>query len=286
MERRGRSVVVTFHPHPQEVLRSKEVPLLIPIERRVELIKEMFVGEVIIIEFTKELSTLSPRGFLEYLLFRGLDIKKIFIGEDFCFGKDRSGDVKLLKELCSSYDIKVEVVQDVSVNGTSVSSTKIREAIQQGEIKKARKLLGRFPEITGMVAEGERRGRILGYPTANVSLSDGLLLPSNGVYAVYVWINNRQYQGVANLGYRPTFNTSMLNFEVHIFDFNQRLYDLPIRVFFVEKMRDEVGFGDIERLRRQLKEDVKRARGILKTLNEKRGVLYGFNSRGKTFCNL
>ncbi|MDI6704085.1 MAG: bifunctional riboflavin kinase/FAD synthetase [bacterium] len=271
---RGISVVVTFHPHPQEVLKSKKVPLLIPIDRRVELIKKMHVDEVITIDFTKELSALSPRAFLEQILFPRLDIKRIFVGKNFHFGKDRKGDVESLKKMCNNYGIDVVVVQEVSTNGCTISSTKIREAIQRGEIPKVRKSLGRFPEITGMVSKGERRGRVLGYPTANVSLDSNIALPSNGVYAVYVGINNRKYQGMSNLGYRPTFNSRMFNLEVHIFDFDQKIYDFPIRVFFVEKMRDEIAFSNIDMLRDQLKEDVKKAREILNrsTFNEKKEV--------------
>jgi riboflavin kinase/FMN adenylyltransferase len=257
------SVVMTFDPHPEEVILSKSPPFLLPLSERIRLIEEMGVSRMIISDFTREIAGISAEEFVRDILVDRLRIKKICVGYDYCFGKDRTGGIELLKELGQAYGFETEVVPPVKINNEIVSSTNIRYCIAQGRIAQANDMLGRKHIIKVSVVHGDKRGRILGYPTANCLCKDDILLPCVGVYAVWVWIDNTQYNAMANIGYCPTFRGEELRLEVHLFDFQGDLYEKELVVTFVDRIRDEKVFDGMEELLEQLKEDEEISRRMM-----------------------
>ncbi len=254
------SVVMTFDPHPEEVILSKSPPFLLPLSERIKLIESMGVSLMIISDFTTQISGISAEEFVRDILVDRLRMKKICVGYDYGFGKDRVGGIELLKELGQIYGFETTVVPPVKIDNEIVSSTKIRCCIAQGKIAQANDMLGRKHTIKVSVVHGDKRGRILGYPTANCLCKDDILLPCVGVYAVWAWIDNIQYNGMANIGYCPTFRGEELRLEVHLLDFEGDLYEQELMVTFIDRIRDEKVFDGIEELLEQLKEDEKISR--------------------------
>jgi len=262
----GESVVMTFHPHPLNVLFPGKGPVFItPHERRLELIAKCGIDVTIVVPFSTEFAKISARDFVKDLLVQIIGAKAIVVGYDYRFGYGREGDIDFLKRLGKEYGYEVETVAGIQLGGTMVSSTAIREFIREGELGEACRLLGRPYEITGVVVKGrERGGRLLGFPTANINISASLQAsPKLGVYAVLVTVGGKTYGGAANLGYNPTFGDTDLSLEVHIFDLNEDLYGKPITVRFVDRLRDEKRFSGPEELAVQIRKDVKKAKEIL-----------------------
>jgi len=263
----SKSVVVTFDPHPLKVLRSKSyVPTLISLEHRMRLISELGVDRVEVLKFTKPLSRLSPEKFVKDILIDKFGLKEIYVGENFYFGHNAQADPVALKRLGKRYGFQVRVIRPLKKYGRVVSSSLIRGLILKGEISKAAKFLGRPVSVLGTVVKGESRGRILGFPTANVNPHHEVV-PPPGVYAVRVKFRKRILQGVLNIGLRPTFykDTKDLEptIEVHILDFNKDIYNEDIEIFFVKKIRNELRFSERDDLMSQIKEDIRTARIIL-----------------------
>ncbi|MBI4778138.1 bifunctional riboflavin kinase/FAD synthetase [Candidatus Desantisbacteria bacterium] len=249
------SVVMTFDPHPEEVILSKSPPFLLPLGERIRLIEEMGVSLMIISDFTTQIADISAEEFVRDILVDRLRTSKICVGYDYGFGKDRTGGIELLRELGHVYGFETEVVPPVKINNEIVSSTKIRCCIAQGKIAQANDMLGRKHTIKVSVVHGDKRGRILGYPTANCLCKDDILLPCVGVYAARVWIDNIRYNGMANIGYCPTFRGEELRFEVHLLDFQGDLYGRELMVTFIDRIRDERVFDGMEELLEQLRKD-------------------------------
>jgi riboflavin kinase / FMN adenylyltransferase len=260
----GESVVITFHPHPLQILAPGQGPLFITShERKLELIALCGIDVAVVVPFSKQFARMSARDFVKVLLVDKIGAKAIIVGEDYRFGYSREGDIDFLQRMGDKYRFRVETVSGVEMDGTVVSSTLIRQFIQEGDVREANRLLGRPYEIAGVVIPGHQRGgRLLGFPTANISLS-GQAPPKPGVYVVEVKIGDGTYGGAANVGYNPTFGGNDLSIEVFVFDFDENIYEKLIRVYFVERLRDEKRFSGPEELTLQIRKDVEQARRIL-----------------------
>lgn len=259
----GEALIFTFDPHPVKVLRPDTSPSLItPLDEKLRLFEREGIDGVILADFTKEFAAQHPAKFVENLLFRALAAELVVVGHDFTFGKGKEGTIGSLKDLGAKLGFQVEVVKALKVDGEVVSSTRIRELIQGGDVRCAKRLLGRCYSINGKVVKGHSRGRALGFPTANLDFH-GELSPKNGVYAVKVRIGEEEMTGVANVGTRPTFGDRERSFEVHIFDFDGSLYGRDVRLFFIDRIRDELFFTDTKELSAQIGRDVIKAREIL-----------------------
>jgi riboflavin kinase/FMN adenylyltransferase len=267
----GTSIAMTFDPHPTRVLQKNNNPPLITLhEQKIELIERSGIEVLICIPFTEQFASMSAEGFIKDLLIDKIGMKAIVVGGDYTFGKNREGNLALLKSFASQLDYEVIVAdwikaaQNVSHR---ISSTKIRELVMTGKVEPARKMLGRHYQIRGRVVRGrDRGGKLLGIPTANINLQDELC-PKTGIYAVTVEHSNRIYNGVANIGYSPTFDDKQFTVEVHLLDFAENIYDEKIRVNFIERIRDEKKFGDISELKEQINQDIKTAGRILAEYN-------------------
>ncbi|HLF17319.1 MAG TPA: bifunctional riboflavin kinase/FAD synthetase [Candidatus Omnitrophota bacterium] len=263
---KGRTVVLTFHPHPVHVLHPEiALPYIISLAYRLKILDQLKVDICIVQEFTKKFSRLTPAGFIDRYLVKHLHPKEIFVGDDFRFGKDRVGSLQYFQNAGERHGFKVHVVESVKGAQRKIGSTLIRRFISSGQLKQASRLLGRPVSLLGKVVRGESRGTALGYPTANV-FPDGEILPPLGVYAVYVRLGKERYKGMANLGRRPSFSTghNPINIEVHIFHFHRRIYGQEIIIEFIKKIRNEKAFNVKEKLVQQLEKDERKARVILK----------------------
>lgn len=262
----GTSVTVTFEPHPMRILKKNDHPPLITLyEQKVELIESSGIDVLICIPFNKEFAALTASEFVEDLLVNHFGMKVIVVGEDYTFGKNREGNLDLLRKFSMHLGFEVVVVNWIQLTDWPgrISSTSIRELVMDGKVAEAQKLLGRNYQIRGIVTTGRNRGgKLLGFPTANIKLHDELC-PKTGVYAVTVEQTDKEYKGVANIGYSPTFGDHVFTVEVHILDFDENLIGLKIRVNFIKRLRDEIKFSSISELSEQIKKDIKKARTIL-----------------------
>lgn len=263
----GTSIAMTFDPHPIRVLKRNNTPPLITLqEQKSELIERSGMQVLICIPFTKQFASLSAEDFIKNLLIDKIGMKAIIVGGDYTFGKNREGNLAVLKSFASQLDYEVIVADWIKAArnvSNRISSTKIRELVMAGEVKPARKMLGRHYQIRGLVVKGrDRGGKLLGIPTANINLQDELC-PKTGIYAVTVEYHNRLYRGVANIGYSPTFDDNEFTVEVHLLDFAENIYGEKIRVNFIERIRDEKKFADISELKDQINRDIKTADTIL-----------------------
>ncbi|MDR3626825.1 MAG: bifunctional riboflavin kinase/FAD synthetase [Ignavibacteriaceae bacterium] len=253
----GRSLLITFDPHPRNVLSDNSIKLLNSPAEKLELLKSLNIDDVLVINFTKEFSQLSSEEFFKSYIIDKIGIREIVVGYDHHFGKGRVGDEHTLKELGSKYGFSVTKVDAVSIDGINVSSSKIRNAITEGDIKTANKLLGRHYSIRGMVIKGDGRGRTLGFPTANVKLDDETkLLPALGIYAVEIIIGGGRHFGLMSIGKRPTFyNDGYITNEVYIFDFDKDIYGNNVTVNILERIRGEEKFSSPDELINQMNKD-------------------------------
>ena len=260
----GTSVVITFEPHPIRVIKSnKHFPLITLYEQKVELISATGIDTLICIPFTREFAATTARTFVKKILCDQIGMKAIVVGQDYSFGRKREGDIFLLKEMAVTHGFEVIISGWIEVEGGRISSTEIRNLVSEGRVEEAEKLLGRHYQVRGTVIRGrDRGGRLLGFPTANLTLYDELC-PKGGVYAVTVEYNDTMYKGVANIGYSPTFDNGEFSVEVHILDFDQNIYDRPIRVNFIRRLRGEKKFPGPEALSAQISLDIEKAREIL-----------------------
>lgn len=264
----GESVVITFHPHPRMVLQeNSDIKLLGTIEERIELLEEAGVDHLIIIPFTKEFSRISSLEFVRDILVNHIGTKKLVIGYDHHFGRNREGSFEHLVEFGPMYGFEVEEIPAIDIKDVNVSSTKIRSAIEEGDINKAKEYLGRNYSISGIVVAGEQIGRLMGFPTANIKIKESIkLIPGIGVYAVKVFHGNSEYKGMLNIGYRPTIgDQNDLSIEVNLFDFKANLYDEELKIEFISKVRNEKQFKDVNQLKEQLERDLVNCKNILKT---------------------
>jgi riboflavin kinase/FMN adenylyltransferase len=263
----GTSVAMTFEPHPIRVLKQNNHPPLITLyEQKAELIERTGIDVLICIPFTLEFAALSAEQFIRDLLMQKIGMQAIVVGEDYRFGKNREGNIEMLRSYAPIYGFEVIVagwVKSARAIEDRISSTRIRELITDGLMEQAEKMLGRSYQIRGRVVTGrDRGGKLLGIPTANINLSDELC-PKTGIYAVTVEFNGKKHKGVANIGYSPTFEDHQFTVEVHILDFNDNIYGKKIRVNFIKRIRDEKKFSSISELIDQIKLDIAAGREIL-----------------------
>jgi riboflavin kinase/FMN adenylyltransferase len=256
-------MVVTFRPHPLKILAPEKCPPLISIyEEKIRLFEKLGIDVLVKIPFTMEFSAMTPEDFVKNVLCDTLGAKEIFVGYNYRFGKGRKGTVQTLRQLGAQYGFVVKEVGQISLDGEVISSTKIRDLLKSGDVEHAARLLGRTYAITGIVVRGDGRGKGLGFPTANIAPKHAIV-PSDGVYAVRLLVRDRLYDGIANIGLRPTFNKKVLAIEVHVFDFNEDVYGEDISLYFIRKIREEEKFRSAEALVDQIRSDIAVAKDIL-----------------------
>lgn len=259
----GESVVYTFKPHPLEVLSPQKSPLLInSSQEKLRILEKLGIDVLIFANFTPSFSEKSPRSFVEDILCHQIRVKKILVGKNYTFGKGGKGDIAYLIQLGKEFNFGVEIIEPIKMGTTIISSTKIREFISNGDVKRAKNFLGREFSLQGKVITGKLRGRELGFPTANLAI-EKKIYPKEGIYAVRVFHENTPYSGVVNIGHNPTFGNEDLSIEVHILNFYKDIYDQELKIFFVDRLRDEKKFENPQELAMQIEKDVARARDIL-----------------------
>jgi len=254
----GESVLLTFFPHPRMALYPDDhgLRLLTTQDEKIELLEETGIDILIIHPFTRHFSRTSSTDFVRGILSGQLQTRKLVIGYDHHFGKNREGSFEHLKESGPEYGFDVEEISALDVNEVAVSSTKIRKALDIGDVRTAGTYLGYSYRISGKVITGDKLGRTIGCPTANINVEeDYKLIPANGAYACHIYYKGEQFGGMVNIGHRPTVNGKDLRIEAHLFNFNKEIYGEDLTVEFVEKLRDEQRFNDMEQLRSQLRKD-------------------------------
>ncbi len=267
----GQSVVVTFYPHPQLVLHPNEKYLYIlnTQEEKIKLFEDHNIDHLVFIQFTPEFAKLSYTDFIKNILVDKLHVHKLVIGYDHHFGKDREGQLQHLVDFGKQFNFDVEQIPAQKIGDVMVSSTKIRKALLLGAILSANKFLGYRYLLSGRVVKGDGIGRTLGFPTANIELNDPhKLVPANGVYAIEAEVKNLRYGGMLNIGTRPTFNGVKLVIEANIFDFDENIYYETLHIRFVERLRNEIKFENIELLQEQLVKDKENSLKMLKKNKE------------------
>ena len=257
------AIVYTFDPHPRLVLnRVPEIPRITTPRERADILEHLGLDVLILAEFTLEFANQSPGEFVENVLVEELGIRHVFIGENYRFGKNRAGTPETLKQMASRLGFLCHIVPPLRKGNAIVSSSRIRDHLMRGEIREANDLLGREFSVEGRIIHGHHRGRQLGFPTANIK-PEVKLHPPEGVYAVYCRVGSSVHRGLMNIGYNPTFQDRRVSYEVYIFDFDQDLYGQNVRVYVVERLRDEIKFASVEDLKNQIRKDVERGRAIL-----------------------
>jgi riboflavin kinase/FMN adenylyltransferase len=264
----GESVVITFWPHPRKILsetQGNEVKVLSTIEEKIQLLAELKIDHLLVIPFTREFSELSSEDFIKKILVDKIGTKKLVIGYDHKFGKNREGSFDHLKKESSHYGFEVEEISRQDIDAIGVSSTEIRKALAMGDVKKAATYLTQPYSISGLIVKGQQLGRTIGFPTANINISDPeKLIPQDGVYAVLVKYKETIYKGMLNIGNRPTIDGKHKTVEVNIFDFDKEIYGESLEVKFIDYLRSEVKFSGIDALKEQLKKDKEKSIELLK----------------------
>ncbi|MCY4046837.1 MAG: bifunctional riboflavin kinase/FAD synthetase [Candidatus Dadabacteria bacterium] len=264
LEHGAQSCAVTFYPHPQKIVRDRSVRLLMPFGERLRLLEETGVDMAVKLEFTKELSLLSPERFIKEVMVDGAGMKAIVVGPRFGFGNRRRGDVEMLKTLGERFGFETVVIEPAMEGGGRVSSTAIREFVLGGRMEEASRMLGYRYHIRGVVAQGEKRGREIGFPTVNLQ-TDWEMLPKPGVYATLTAVEGAGSRpSISNVGSRPTFGGGATVIESHLLDTGGDFYGRQAVVEFVERVRDEKKFASGDELSRQIEKDIGRVRVILK----------------------
>ena len=263
----GESVLLTFYPHPRLVLfpDDNQLRLITTLEERFEILREMGLDQVVVLPFTKELSRVRAEEYVRDILVQQLNMKVFIIGYDHRFGRNREGSIEDILSMSETFEFEVEEISRQDIEESTVSSSKIRKALLSGDVHKARTYLGRDFTLEGKVVHGMARGNVLGYPTANIQVNDPFkLIPGNGVYAVQVEYSGKTYGGMLNIGDNPTFDDASWSIEVNIFNFNEDIYGQQLRLYFVERMRDELKFDSSKQLRQQLDQDKEMAQVMLR----------------------
>jgi riboflavin kinase/FMN adenylyltransferase len=259
------SGVVTFNPHPQSVVHSQNKLLWLSApEDRVKSLQRLGINLVAVLTFSPEVSQLSAREFMS-LVKKQLRMRSIMVGSDFALGRGREGNIHLLRALGLEMNFSVEVIPPYAINGEIVSSTLVRQALTKGDVEKVRSLMGRYFQIRGKVVTSDKRGQILGFPTANLDIKPQQALPGNGIYATITQVGDKQFHSATNIGTRPTFGEGVKTVETHLLNYRGDLYSKEIRVEFVQKLRDEQRFPSSKELKAQIKQDVREIDAILRT---------------------
>ncbi len=254
----GETVLITYWPHPRLVLKpwDDSLQLLSTFPEKANLLEDLGIDHLVKIPFTKEFSQISAEEYVRVILNERIKTQKIIIGYDHRFGINRSGGLNELHQYSDQYNYEVEEIPRQDIDEIGISSTKIRRALEIGDVKQANSFLGRNYSLTGSVVHGEKIGRSLGFPTANIFIKQKYkLIPADGIYAVKVCINYNKYQGMLNIGQRPTIGGDNKTIEVNIFDFDKDIYNTEISIEFVDLIRKEIKFDSLEALKKQLQED-------------------------------
>lgn len=262
----GKSLLITFWPHPRFILKkdADKLKLLSTFDEKVELVKEIGVDYILKIAFTPEFAQLSADDFVRKVLVEQVGTKKLFIGYDHHFGNNREGNIDFLHANAHRYGFDVAEISRQDIDDIGVSSTKIRKALEAGEIHLANALLGRNYSITGEVVDGNKRGRSIGFPTANIQINESYkLLPADGAYAIKAVVKGETYGGMLNIGFKPTVDGTQRTIEAHLFNFDQDIYHKEITVEFVRLLRKEMKFKNVDELKNQLHKDQEKALTIL-----------------------
>ncbi len=265
----GRSFLITFHPHPRNVIsQNTDFKILSTPEEKAAVLEKLGIMNLLVINFTKEFSQQTAEEFFKNYIIDKIGIKDIIIGYDHHFGKGRGGDESTLREMGGQYGFGVETVGAFRLDGEIVSSTKIRKALTDGDIKKANAYLDRNYEFSGTVMEGDKRGRELGFPTANIKTdNENKLLPALGIYLVEFFVRNKKHYGLLSIGKRPTFyNSGKIVPEVYIYDFDEEIYGDTVKVIVLERLRGEEKFSSADELVVQMQIDKKNGIEIIRKL--------------------
>lgn len=265
----GKSIVVTFSPHPRSVIsESFDLKILTSLNEKKSVLQNIGIDQLVEINFTKAFSQLTSDVFIKNYLVEKLGAVHMVVGHDHKFGKDRLGDEDKLRELGMLYKFEVTAVPPEEIGGEIISSTKIRNSLYEGDIEKANLFLGRNYTFTGLVVKGAQRGRVLGFPTANLLQDDQYkAIPQKGVYIVACSFGNESHYGIMNIGYRPTFeNSSEIVIEVHILNFDKDIYGKELKIDFIKRLRDEKRYESQEQLIFQIEEDKKKALELINVL--------------------
>lgn len=259
--------VMTFFPHPQEFFSGQSRPALTPITEKAATISQLGVGQLVLLPFTQALANLTPQEFVEDLLIKQLKVQHISVGKDFCFGKKRQGTVDDLQTLTRPYGVTVHITPHTCLGGERISSSRIRAALTQADLATAEALLGRPYSLSGRVVKGQQLGRTLGFPTANLAISEAKFLPPQGVYSVWVegasGVSGQRLPGVMNLGMRPTVKGLNLTVEVHLLSWTGDLYGQSLQVFLNHHLRPEQRFPSVDALKAQIEQDCQTALAAL-----------------------
>jgi riboflavin kinase/FMN adenylyltransferase len=261
----GTPIVVTFDPHPEKVLRPNAAPhLLTATQHKIGLIRNLGVEHLLVINFDKQFAATSPENFIQQLVHNSKPLREICVGHEWSFGKNRVGNLDLLKKLGAQFGFDVVGIPPVKTNGDVVSSTAIRQAIERGDLVRAAQMLGRDYTILGTVVRGDNLGKKIGFPTANLS-AHSEQFPPDGVYAAEALLDDVLHHGVVNLGFRPTVSSGKAErvLEIHLLDFHREIYGKDIEVRFLKYLRPEKKFENIDALVKQIDVDVKKARELL-----------------------
>jgi len=261
------SGVVTFKQHPQRLLKPQSsLPFLTNLPQKIKLLKDEGVEAIITLSFTLELAQTGTHQFVS-LLQKYLRMRGLVLGPDFALGRNKEGNVAVLRALGQSMNFSLTVVPEITINGEVVSSTAIRNTLSRGNMGKVHDMLGRYFSLEGRVISGTGRGVELGFPTANLDIDPERALPADGIYATWTYIENQRYQSVTNIGKRPTFGESEQTVEVYILNFQGNLYRHELKIDIIKRLRREQRFDTIEELKKQIEEDIKQARAILNHSN-------------------
>ncbi len=265
----GETVIITFHPHPKKVIAAgKPIYILNTLSEKAALLAQKQIDHLVVVPFNEEFSNQPAEIYITDFLHKNINPKIITIGYDHRFGKDRQGDYRLLEEYAKRLNFSVKEIPEQVLNKIIVSSTKIREALLCGDIATANSYLGYDYFFEGLVVNGDKIGRILGYPTANLHVYDEeKLIPAHGIYAVNAAVHNQQYNGMMSIGIRPTIGGTKRVIEVNIFNFNENIYDETVRVHIKHYLREEIKFDGLETLKKQMYYDKENAIKILRRYN-------------------
>nr|WP_106784281.1 riboflavin biosynthesis protein RibF [Lysinibacillus timonensis] len=263
-----KSAVMTFDPHPSIVLggRKEKVFYITPLQQKISVLEELGVDTVFVVQFTSDFAKLTPEEFINFFI-RDLKVVHVTAGFDFSFGAFGKGNMETMREL-SHGNYGVTVVDKCTDENEKISSTRIRKNLEDGNMEKVHKLLGRPFEVPGIVVHGDKRGRTIGFPTANIQSAEGSFIPAVGVYAVRILVQNEWYDGVCNVGYKPTFKNpedKQLSIEVHILDFDKNIYGEEVVVGWYKRLRNEQKFDGIDALKTQIEKDKQEAINYFQT---------------------
>ncbi len=261
-QKNDRSIILTFYPHPRRVLHhGEEIKMLNTMEEKIQLLNKFGLDDLVIEPFTKDFAQLSALGFVREILVNKLTIKKLVIGYDHQFGKNREGNFEQLQEFGELYNFEVEKINAQEIENVSVSSTKIRKALENGNIEKANKYLGYSYLLTGEIVKGKGLGRKIDFPTVNLSIKESFkLIPKKGVYIVKSTIDRKDVYGIMNIGVRPTVSGKKQTIEIHLLDFKKDLYGKKMQIKILKRLRNEQKFDSVAKLKEQISKDEKKAR--------------------------